>query len=117
MDESTNPPHVEPGDPAGDDSQAAEPRGRLGRTPDRHPAGESGHEEGRKAAADDDPPGERKSGGHDGEDADVESHEFGEENGSADKEPDEEKPSGEEETDEDGHGSSRSFLLGLAWWP
>ena len=92
-------------------ASAAEPRGRLGRPPDTPDEGAS--ETSERASS--------GPGGHhgQGEPAPQGRHDDpGEQAGPPDKDdqgrPHDDRPS---DDDEDPPGSSRSFLLGLAWWP
>ncbi|MFG1879188.1 hypothetical protein ACGFIV_30520 [Sphaerisporangium sp. NPDC049003] len=148
MDESTNPQSVDEGQPSGEDSQAAEPRGRLGGPGDENTSGgyegsarDDGAADSRAAAGDAGTSEEHDSGdaaasqnhenggvvtseGHGA----VESHGAGEHladerggpavRGRRDEgDPNDLRTPGEEGIGGDSHGSNRSFLLGLAWWP
>jgi hypothetical protein len=138
MDESRNPRHFDEGQPADTDSQAVEPRGRLGRRPPTgaytrtevsidhpdtpngavkvstdHTAAPTGHRQWKTASADeaDGPGGDREQNGHDGPrppDAP---------DGKGPHEPDETGASADRHGSGDAPGSGRSFLLSQAWWP
>ncbi|MEV7970090.1 hypothetical protein AB0O34_29510 [Sphaerisporangium sp. NPDC088356] len=120
MDESTNPQNVDEDQPSDVDSQAAEPRGRLGRSGDENasggsdrPAKQDGAAESREAADSAGAPENHGTGDHlaaeQGDPAVQGRPHEGEREGRP--------PLGEEDSGEESHGSNRSFLLGLAWWP
>jgi hypothetical protein len=97
MDESTNRRHAGEVQPADADSQAAEPRGRLGRHEDQNATVDNHRDDGDGRAA-------GQADRADQRDPD-------------DRDPDDERPPDEKDGGVDAHGSSRSFLLGQAWWP
>ncbi|WP_214414479.1 hypothetical protein [Sphaerisporangium fuscum] len=119
MDDRTHSRHEDHGNAADTDSQAVEPRGRLGPQPHHGPAGAGTNGEKRDPRSASSPGG---NGAHEPHDTPAPGGNGS--NGARDEgERDPDDPRGPEGNGTNGNGkgeepgSGKSFLLGLAWWP
>lgn len=114
MDEKTNSRHVGEGSPADADFQVAEPRGHLDHSENDVPViGDDAPANGTPGTAGDASAGASAAGHSEDEDQDRPDGRRELPRSDSDDGP----PSSGGDPGEEGHGSGRSFLLGLAWWP